>query len=379
MENRDIIRYALNAFPRTTLWASMVDAYKVSKDLSKIRLDELFSEFELHEQTNSASVEKGIALYAGNKKNKRSSPPEESESESEPELDMETELVNLVRKFIKKGRKSTKDSKNKKPPKRYQCYECKKKGHFKSGCPNLKKKQSKKALQATWEESSDEEEEGTQGEFTFMTVEPESDSETESTSESESEPESEDEFESRLKAGAKEKIKVSKSLIGELYNAIKILNKKLIRSESKVESLLKEVKVLKKKTNQVSLTSHLQEGNSTQVKKLEEENSFLKGQVNDLKVTLEKFTLGSKGLDLILGSQRAVYNKTGLGFKSTHKSFVSLINRNQKQVQAWVPKSSIRLDSTKYWVPLDQIHYVDRPYQSYYSGGANTKLVYPLS
>ena len=285
----------------------MVDAYKVSKDLSKIRLDELFSEFELHEQTNSAPVEKGIALYAGSKKNKRSPPPEESESESEPELDMETKLVNLVRKFIKKGRKSTKDSKNKKPP---RCYECNKKGHYKSDCPNLKKKQSKKALQATWEESSDEEEEGTQGEFAFIAVEPESDSENESTSESKSEPESEDEFESRLKAGTKEKIKVSKSLISEVYNAIKILNKKLIRSESKVESLLKEVKVLKKKTNQVSLTSNLQEGNLTQVKKLEEENSLLKEQVKDLKVTLEKFTLGSKGLDLILGSQRAVYNKT---------------------------------------------------------------------
>ena len=49
VENRDIIRYALNSFPRNTLWASMVDAYKVSKDLSSLKLDELFSEFELHE------------------------------------------------------------------------------------------------------------------------------------------------------------------------------------------------------------------------------------------------------------------------------------------------------------------------------------------
>ncbi|XP_074569703.1 uncharacterized protein LOC141826360 [Curcuma longa] len=33
IENRDLIRYALKAFPRNTLWSSMVDAYKVSKDL----------------------------------------------------------------------------------------------------------------------------------------------------------------------------------------------------------------------------------------------------------------------------------------------------------------------------------------------------------
>ena len=65
VENRDIIRYALNSFPRSTLWASMVDAYKVSKDLSCIKLDELFSKFELHEQTNAQPTEKGVSLVAG--------------------------------------------------------------------------------------------------------------------------------------------------------------------------------------------------------------------------------------------------------------------------------------------------------------------------
>ncbi|XP_074561559.1 uncharacterized protein LOC141817832, partial [Curcuma longa] len=58
VDNRDIIRYSLNAFPRNTLWASMVDAYKVSKDLSSVKLDELFAEFELHEQINSRPAEK---------------------------------------------------------------------------------------------------------------------------------------------------------------------------------------------------------------------------------------------------------------------------------------------------------------------------------
>ncbi|XP_074561717.1 uncharacterized protein LOC141818016 [Curcuma longa] len=33
IKNHDVIRYALKAFPKNTLWASMVDAYKVSRDL----------------------------------------------------------------------------------------------------------------------------------------------------------------------------------------------------------------------------------------------------------------------------------------------------------------------------------------------------------
>lgn len=42
VENHDRIRYALKAFHRTTLWASMIDTHKVSRDLSSIKLDELF-------------------------------------------------------------------------------------------------------------------------------------------------------------------------------------------------------------------------------------------------------------------------------------------------------------------------------------------------
>ena len=47
--NRDSIRYALNAFPRTLEWASLVDAYYISKDLEVSTLESLFSTFELHE------------------------------------------------------------------------------------------------------------------------------------------------------------------------------------------------------------------------------------------------------------------------------------------------------------------------------------------
>ncbi|MCQ7506103.1 hypothetical protein NP150_23610, partial [Salmonella enterica] len=151
LENRDIIRYALNAFPRNSLWASIVDAYKVSRNLSKLKLDELFCELELHEQTNRPKVEKGLALIAGTTKEQKSrqrSKPE-PEPESESESDEEEHLVNMVRKmFTRRKNKPWTTNKN-----GVTCYNCNKKGHFKNECPDLntdktKNTKRKKALHA---------------------------------------------------------------------------------------------------------------------------------------------------------------------------------------------------------------------------------------
>lgn len=67
--------------PRNTLWAPMIDAYKISRDLSK--LDELFSEFELHEQTNINQAEKDIILVAGQIKSRESKSKSQPKSKSE--------------------------------------------------------------------------------------------------------------------------------------------------------------------------------------------------------------------------------------------------------------------------------------------------------
>ena len=125
--------------------------------------------------------------------------------------------------------------------------------------------------------------------------------------------------------------------IPRLNNLVNYLLRKLAKSNLRIKSLLKEVAVLKEVTNTNSLPDQVQPGNSTQVQKLEEENSSLKNQVKDLKNTLERFSLGSKNLDLILGTQRAVYNRTGLGFKPKrkYKSYLSIIQKaNRKTVQA---------------------------------------------
>ena len=119
---------------------------------------------------------------------------------------------------------------------------------------------------------------------------------------------------------------ISSITLDDSENLIPYLLKKLAKSNVWVKSLQKEVTTLKEATDSSSLTESVQIGSSTQVQQLEEENSNLKAQIKELKDTLERFTLGSKNLDLILGKQRASYNKSGLGFKTKtkYKSYLSL-------------------------------------------------------
>lgn len=48
-ENCNLISYVLRFFFQRILWGLMVDVYKVSRDLSLIKIDELFCKFKLHE------------------------------------------------------------------------------------------------------------------------------------------------------------------------------------------------------------------------------------------------------------------------------------------------------------------------------------------
>ena len=92
--NRDSIRYALNVFPRTPEWASLVDAYYISKDFEVSTLENLFLTFELHESriAEPNEVEKAsqnIALKART-----------NDSDSEASID-ESEAALMVRRFNK--------------------------------------------------------------------------------------------------------------------------------------------------------------------------------------------------------------------------------------------------------------------------------------
>lgn len=171
-------------------------------------------------------------------------------------------------------------------------------------------------------------------------------------------------------------------LVEKLCNIITCLTNKLAKSKEWIRSLFKEVKDHKEETNSCSSLDSIQEEPSIRVQKLEEENSLLNGQIEELKSKLEMFTLGSKYLNMILGSQPAMFNKFELGYKSniSHRSYISLVNRqidSNKIVKAWIPKSCLinQIGHNKYGIPK-QLHYVnlERKSQNYDLGGARKNL-----
>ncbi|WP_211205653.1 hypothetical protein, partial [Bifidobacterium breve] len=94
---------------------------------------------------------------------------------------------------------------------------------------------------------------------------------------------------------------------------------------------------------------------------LDEENTKLREENVKLKTCLEKFTSGSQKLDLILNSQRTVYNKAGLGYRPKEISYISLVGRQSnksctKGKLAWVPKKYLSdISESSFWIPKKDI------------------------
>lgn len=92
-----------------TLWAYVIDAYEVLRDLLIVKIDEFFYEIELHEQDNLQPKDKDISLIVGQKKSKNkkkendSSFKSEHKSESEDE-DTLREMEHFIKKMMRKSK-----------------------------------------------------------------------------------------------------------------------------------------------------------------------------------------------------------------------------------------------------------------------------------
>lgn len=160
----DLVRKILRSLP--TVWNPKVTAIEEAKDLSKLSIDELIGSLMTYELNQKRGEEekrkKSLAL--------RASPEESDSSEDETPEDSNEELA-MISKQVKRLMSRRKKILSYRRPRKFIpkgdkeeiiCYECKKPGHMKGECPELKKKklkkpfQKKKAMVATW---SDEEEE----------------------------------------------------------------------------------------------------------------------------------------------------------------------------------------------------------------------------
>ncbi|GAV61928.1 zf-CCHC domain-containing protein [Cephalotus follicularis] len=292
------------------------------------------------------------------------------------------------KKSLKKFPHNVESSKKEEPT----CYECKKPGHFKNECPNLKKKEKfikehskkKKAMVATWDDSdlSNSDESGSDEEvvnITLMAMEEDT---------------SGDESENEVNFTFDELQNAYENLFKE-YESICLKNKSLKKNGI---SLSKEIENLKNENSKhLNEIDSLKDKNSFYMNEIDilnvssklsidslEENEKLKIEIDALKKSFSIFSNSIAKLENLLGLQICVFDKAGLRFEEMKnvkhfKNFIvkknepkivcnycgklghvstSFIFRNNlcfgKTRKIWVPKGTLvtNLKGPKFkWVP----------------------------
>ncbi|GAV62592.1 UBN2 domain-containing protein, partial [Cephalotus follicularis] len=271
--NHELVSKILRCLPKS--WEPKVTKIEEAKDLSTLPLEDLLGslithELRMNDQARNEPKKKMIALKARILLDKK----------------------NFSKKQLKKFQSKGDSSKSDKDEKEVICYEWNKPGHIRPYCPKLKnKKDKKKAMIATWSDnhdsSSDEDENEEIANIAFMAME----DENEVCSSSPSYNDLQNEY-------------------IELIDVLDDLNREY--------QLLKKIAKDRAKEN-VELKNHILEIKNDEclVEKnyaLEKENLELKIEIDALKKTFSKFSDSSNKLDKLLGMQRCVFDKAGLGF-----------------------------------------------------------------
>ncbi|KAK8661446.1 hypothetical protein V6N13_091050 [Hibiscus sabdariffa] len=352
-----LVRKLIYSLPES--WDSKKTAIIEAKNLKTLKLDELMGSLLTHElmkqgkrdeekkKEEKKEIEKkkiGIALKAS------------LESDSSEEDDEEMAFLakrftrfmksNRGRKFLRKGEFKNKNREEEKD--QLICYECKKPGHIRTECPQLKKKSfgKKKKLKAhvaTWsdEESSDEDEEEVAN-LCLMAL----DDEPKVTSNSslcdlsynelfETYEELQEVYD-ELVDKYKESILKNKKIISDLKNDKDSLYKANHNLELKIKSMQEDQKVLEKKNQDLhGLLSKVQEDHQKEV-------GDLKASLNKVGKTNFENTSASKTNHV----RRNFNNYKQRGFQKT--------SRSKRVRSVWVPKDLIKSQNTHAiasWIP----------------------------
>ncbi|GAV89388.1 zf-CCHC domain-containing protein/UBN2 domain-containing protein, partial [Cephalotus follicularis] len=290
--NQELVRKILRCLPRS--WSPKVTAIEEAKDLSTLPLEQLLGSLMTHETTmkNHENVDvkkkKSIALKAFREESKKA----------------------FKKNYLQ----------DEEPSKREEltCYECKKPGHFKNECPNLKKKEQfkkrnghfkkKKAMVATWSDSdsssSEEESDEEVAHIAYMAIEDEEEDEVSFTF---------------------DELQIAYEKLYDEYENMCLKNKTLKKN---VISMSKEIDDLKSENSKhINEIESLKDKNSFYVNEIDilnvssklsndfmEENEKLKIEIDALKESFSTFSNSSAKLDNLLGLQRCVFDKAGLGY-----------------------------------------------------------------
>ncbi|GAV57358.1 zf-CCHC domain-containing protein/UBN2 domain-containing protein [Cephalotus follicularis] len=312
-------------------WMPKVTAIEEAKNLNILALEDLLGSLMTHE----LSIQKKDDDEEKEKKKKKkivalkSSQTEDSEDDDNDDDD---ELAFITRRFKKflASKKKFGGTPNKKFHQKGEsskleeiiCFECNKPGHYKSDCPRLKKKdlykkKKKKVMIATWddsnESSSDEDSNEEVAQIALMALEEQE--------EEESDEVTYDEL----------------VLVVEKYSSIIASLKKKVKSLANEND---ELKLAKEETSN-EIEVYLLEN---EVAYLEKENKNLKEEIEALKKTFSKFSNSSEKLENLLGMQRCVFDKAGLGYEEMNniKLYQTFFDRKEKIEKEKVEKAKIK-------------------------------------
>ncbi|XP_058222936.1 uncharacterized protein LOC131332656 [Rhododendron vialii] len=318
--NVDLVRKILRSLPKQ--WEPKVTAIiEAKQDLTNYSLDELLGSLMTHEITmnledNGSRKKKDLAF-----KISTSSTSSESEDDSESSDDEDLAVItrklkkSMTRKMRRAKRILEKDgSKGENSKKRdIICYECKRPGHLKSQCPEIKKSMKtakRRAMLAALREidrsSSEENSDQEVANLCLM-------------AHGEEEVNSSDDFDEQFTydelLDAFEELHSKFKNLSSKYKSLKKTNFSLLAEN---ECLKNEKDALKGKIEEVCSPKEIANDLVFQ-NNLRLENDVLKNEVEDLKTSLSKFVQGKENLDMLLGKQRCVFDKVGIGFNPTKK------------------------------------------------------------
>jgi hypothetical protein len=374
--NQENVRKILRSLPKR--WEAKMTAISEARDLKVLTLEELFGSLMTYELEMNSKVEeeevkpkKNFALKSSHHDHDNS----EEERDEEEEIAL---MTRNFKKFLKKkkgfGRRFPKKGENKGESSKIEtptCYKCKKQGHYKNECPQVNKekmKYKKKALKVTWDDSdeSDSDNNSSDNEVANLCllgyINESNISEDEHASfcplafnddesatedlclmahgdevtsklnslddESYSYDELQNAFEELVEEFEKnvlknktfkKKVTSLSNELNDLKNKNEILEKQINSLNDKnlflEEEIIKlEVKsqnfIEKMKANDVETSSQIVHNSNLLIN----ENKELKLKVENLTKILTNFTNGKKNLDNLLGSQRCVFDKAGIGY-----------------------------------------------------------------